>query len=270
MSAGLQPMSNEGVLGVDGVPGISVDWYRGIVGFAHDMPSGVQVFAGLLSDGVLLAFGALFLVALWRARNIGTRAVVLAVAAPTAVVGAYLISELIKTFLREERPCRAVPGIPATILDCPEFGDWSLPSNHSTIGAAAAVALFFAWRRSAYFAPLLAVLEGFSRVLVGAHYPHDVLAGFALGSVVAAALMVTTDRALVARINSVVEARAATVRMPVVAPETPAQRSGTHDYRARPGGPVSADENGEFSHAEHTVRIAPVETTKPIPRAQRW
>src|SRR5699024_10864190 len=126
---------------------------------------------------------------------------------------------------------------------CEYQRDSSGSTNHSTIGAAAAVALVFAWRRSSYYAPMLAVIEGFSRILVGAHYPHDVLAGFALGSVVAAALMVTTDRALVARVKSVVDARAATVRMPVVPPGTPAQPSGTQDHVERPDGSLSTSEN---------------------------
>lgn len=64
----------------------------------------------------------------------------------------------------------------------------SFPSGHTTSAFAAAVALGYmrpAWRRWLLAA---AVAIGLSRVLVGAHYPSDVVGGAALGSSVALAL----------------------------------------------------------------------------------
>lgn len=62
----------------------------------------------------------------------------------------------------------------------------SFPSGHAASAFAAAVALGYMaprWRMALLGA---ALLVGLSRVIVGAHYPSDVLAGAALGSAVAA------------------------------------------------------------------------------------
>jgi len=66
------------------------------------------------------------------------------------------------------------------------FNDWtyqSFPSGHST--TAMAVALVAGFIAPRYFSLLfiIAVMTGISRVVVGDHYPSDVLAGFALGTV---------------------------------------------------------------------------------------
>jgi undecaprenyl-diphosphatase len=63
-------------------------------------------------------------------------------------------------------------------------GGWSFPSGHATTAFAGAVALSYLWRRAAPLFFLLAAAIAFSRVYVGVHYPGDVLAGAALGSLV--------------------------------------------------------------------------------------
>src|SRR5690606_19064166 len=121
----------------------------------------------------------LFAVRWWLARTADARAMALAVAGPVVTVVAYLISEVSKTLIEEERPCRAVAGA-MNIVECPAVGDWSFPSNHATIAAAAATALAVAWRAVTPLVLPLAALMAFSRVFVGVHYPHDVAAGFLL------------------------------------------------------------------------------------------
>ncbi|MBW8487727.1 phosphatase PAP2 family protein [Actinomadura parmotrematis] len=165
-------------------PDFSADWYRAITGFAHGTPGWVHAFAEVGTDAGMLLFAALFVAGWWRARGLGARAMALALAAPAVVVGACLVSESAKGVLREERPCRAVAHA-VTIAACPAPGDWSFPSNHSTIAAASAAAIVVAWRRWAPVVVPLALLMAFSRVFVGVHYPHDVAAGVLVGVVVA-------------------------------------------------------------------------------------
>ncbi|MFI0487429.1 phosphatase PAP2 family protein [Actinomadura sp. 9N215] len=172
-----------------GAPGFSADLYRDITEFAEGTPSWVHSAAEVGTDGGLLLFAALFVAGWWRARGRDARSMGLALAAPFAVVAAYLVSEVSKTLIEEERPCRAVAGA-VHIAACPSPGDWSFPSNHATIAAASASAIVVAWRALALLVLPLAALMAFSRVFVGVHYPHDVAAGFAVGVVAAPAALV--------------------------------------------------------------------------------
>jgi len=169
--------------------------YDGIVEFAVGSPGFLQTLGSLYTKVGLLLFGALFVVAWWRARSTGSAsAMAFALLAPLVTLAAYLVSEVSKSFIHEERPCRGLPET-ATVLKCPDPGDWSFPSNHSTIAAAAAVGLIFAWRKLMPWVITMALAMAFSRVFVGAHYPHDVLAGLTVGAVVAWLLVrVSKDR----------------------------------------------------------------------------
>ncbi|MGW0735275.1 phosphatase PAP2 family protein [Streptomyces sp. NPDC002851] len=163
--------------------------YRDILGFAHDTPTWVQHVAEVWTELGLLLFGVLFVVVWWRARGQGARAMAIAVLAPLATAFAYVCSELIKSGVDEERPCRAVATAAAPLTACPPHGDWSFPSNHSTIAGAAAVALLLTARSLAWLTVPMALLMAFSRVFVGVHYPHDVAAGLLLGAVLAYAVV---------------------------------------------------------------------------------
>lgn len=68
---------------------------------------------------------------------------------------------------------------------CPAPSDYAFPSGHSTVAAASVAALFLLDRRLSAIAAVFAVVEGFSRVYVGAHYPHDVLGSAVLALPVA-------------------------------------------------------------------------------------
>ncbi|GAA2440243.1 hypothetical protein GCM10010191_64820 [Actinomadura vinacea] len=217
-------------------PGFSADWYRAVTGFAHGLPSWVHTVAEVGTDAGLLLFAVLFVAGWWRARGRGEREMGLALLAPVAVVAAYLVSEVSKSFLREERPCRAVAGA-MNIAACPAPGDWSFPSNHATIAAASAAAIVVAWRAMAPLVLPLALLMAFSRVFVGVHYPHDVAAGFVVGVVVAPVVALLVVRAVVPLLRAVRGIGAGTV---LLGPPSALAPSGGAAAAVAAAGPVHA------------------------------
>jgi undecaprenyl-diphosphatase len=137
----------------------------------------VPALAGLLALAALLVAALLFA---WRTD------VARFAAGAAATVGAplaYLVSEGVKLLVAQDRPCRAL----ASVAECPPVGDWSFPSNHSTVAfalfAAIVVAAGHGWMPWA--GALLAVVVACARVAEGVHYPHDVAAGALLGIAVA-------------------------------------------------------------------------------------
>jgi undecaprenyl-diphosphatase len=138
--------------------------------------------AGLVADKGLLALVALTacLVVLTWLRDRSRLGLLAAAGAGT--VAAYGVSEAVKLVVTEERPCRVVDV--ATVLACPAPGDWSWPSNHSTIAGALAVAcLLVAPRLWPLVVPLALAVAG-ARVAAGVHYVHDVASGLALGALI--------------------------------------------------------------------------------------
>ncbi|MFC1403656.1 MULTISPECIES: phosphatase PAP2 family protein [Streptacidiphilus] len=141
----------------------------------------------------------------WQARRSrDSVAMAMALAVPVAVVLAYVVNDIVKSVFDEARPCQVITS-PATVQPCPGVGDWSFPSNHSAIAAAAAAAIWLISRRLGIIAALAALVMGFSRIWVGAHYPHDVLVGLVVGAVVAVPVVLAARRygpPLVVRLES--------------------------------------------------------------------
>jgi membrane-associated phospholipid phosphatase len=54
---------------------------------------------------------------------------------------------------------------------------WSFPSGHTATIVALATALWWLWPRHLLFYILVAAIVAASRIVVGAHYPSDVIAG---------------------------------------------------------------------------------------------
>ncbi|GAA1165618.1 undecaprenyl-diphosphatase [Kitasatospora gansuensis] len=154
--------------------------YLDVTDLAHRAPAAVDDAVAAWSAYGLVVFAALMLAAWWRARRGPAPTMAVALTAPLIVVTAFAADSVLKSVLREPRPCQVLPA-GATLEACPAAGDWSLPSNHTVIAFAATAVLWRCDRRLGAVAAVAAAAMGLSRVFVGVHYPHDVVAGAVVG-----------------------------------------------------------------------------------------
>lgn len=139
------------------------------------------VFFGAVSrlgDGVFWYTLMLALIALDGRRG-------LFAAAHMAATGlaALMLYRLLKRHTRRPRPFRACPGV---IAHVPPLDEFSFPSGH-TLQAVGFTIVALAWYP--LLAPLLlpfTMLIAASRVILGLHYPSDVLAATGIGGVLGA------------------------------------------------------------------------------------
>jgi len=95
-----------------------------------------------------------------------------------------LFVAIVKRLIGRARPYVDHPDDPFTYMPFawrPEFA--SMPSGHATTAAAAAIAIGAIWPKSRAVMWLYALIIMFSRVVVLAHHPSDVLAGALVGAV---------------------------------------------------------------------------------------
>ncbi|MET8783260.1 MULTISPECIES: phosphatase PAP2 family protein [unclassified Streptomyces] len=138
----------------------------------------------LWTNAGLGVFAVLMVVGWWNARRRDTHAMTLALAAPVAVVAAFAVAEAAKKMVAEVRPCYSMPH-DYFVDACPARTDYAFPSGHSTTAFAAVAALWLVDRRLSAVAAVFALFEGFTRVYLGDHYPHDVLGAAVLALPVA-------------------------------------------------------------------------------------
>lgn len=142
-----------------------------------------MIVSGYANYGAVL-FAALLLAGWWTARTAADAGrMVAAIWAPIGVLAAVAVNQPIADAIGEIRPCNRLHDI--VVLHCNT--DAGFPSDHAVMAGAATAGLWLISRQLGVFAALASAVMGFARVYIGAHYPQDVLAGFALGAVVALA-----------------------------------------------------------------------------------
>ncbi len=107
------------------------------------------------------------------------------------VLVAHALSVGLKRVVRRPRPAHAALRPPAS-----RVGRWGMPSSHAASTTAAAIAfgpLLTVGPAGTRIAALVPPAMGLSRLVVGAHFPTDVVAGSALGA--ATALVSSARRA---------------------------------------------------------------------------
>jgi len=137
----------------------------------------------ILSTYALVVYAVLWVGAWWIARQQASpRAMAAVVWAPIGLLVASAVSAPIGAAVGEQRPCRALPHI-EVIGKCGKSS--SFPSDHAVAAGAVVVGLLLVTRRLlAWIGVIAALLIAFSRLYLGVHYPHDTLAGLALGAAV--------------------------------------------------------------------------------------
>ena len=62
--------------------------------------------------------------------------------------------------------------------------DFSFPSGHSAFFMGLAVAIFLCHKKAGYLFAVFALLIGISRIIIGVHYPFDILGGYLFGGLI--------------------------------------------------------------------------------------
>jgi membrane-associated phospholipid phosphatase len=129
-----------------------------------------------------LAVFAVLLVLGWGlARSRGDRAVAAAIWAGGATLLAVGLNQPLVNFVREPRP---YTDLPRAFVLAQRSSDFSFPSDHAVMAGATAAGLWLVSRRLGALATTAALLLALARVYIGAHYPHDVVAGLGFGAAV--------------------------------------------------------------------------------------
>ncbi len=158
--------------------------FRSINRFADRTVWAHGFFKAYAGYGIVLFAGLLIVSYLDGRRHGDLRAVAATVWTGAATLIALGIGQVIGGAVDRARPYTALSGV-HVLVD--RTSDFSFPSDHATAVGAVAAGLLIANRRWGIVATVLAILMAFTRVYVGAHYPGDVVAGLALGALVALA-----------------------------------------------------------------------------------
>ncbi len=153
--------------------------------------SGIDLPYGLADILLYVLAGGFFLTA-WGFRRVDLARVLVVLVTGISVVVAYATNEVLKRLFAQVRPCVELVVDPR----CPGPDSWSFPSNHTTIAFALATAVvLMAVTRWAWIAYGVAACAAVSRVIDGVHFPHDVIAGAAVGTCVTICVVLLLMRA---------------------------------------------------------------------------
>ena len=130
-----------------------------------------------------------WLLLIWKGGKKGRAAAILVVLAVglSDVIGA----RVLKPGVGRLRPCYELENVRLLV---PCGGRHGFPSSHAANTFATAIIFAYFFRRYAGLFVMFSLLVGFSRIVVGVHYPGDVLGGFLLGCLIATGFLLLYRR----------------------------------------------------------------------------
>jgi membrane-associated phospholipid phosphatase len=133
-------------------------------------------------DGIAL-FALALLAAWWSARNSTKNGdMTSAISAGVAALVALVVNQPLSNTVARARPYTTISNMHLLVS---RTSDFSFASDHATAAGAVAAGLLLFNRRLGLCTVVAAFAMAVARVYVGAHYPSDVVAGLALGALVA-------------------------------------------------------------------------------------
>lgn len=128
------------------------------------------------NTGIFWVLLGIALVCMVRTRRMGLSMLV------SIVIGVVIGNLVLKNLIARERPCWIDSQL-LLLIENPK--DYSFPSGHTLVSFEGAVSILLKNKKWGIAALALAILIAFSRLYLFVHFPTDVLAGAALGTVIA-------------------------------------------------------------------------------------
>lgn len=107
----------------------------------------------------------------------------------TAIVVVGLVTQMLKRIIRRQRPSKEVQSKYVSKLDL-----WSFPSGHAGRMACSALMFMLLFPKIGWIIPIWAILVGYGRIVIRAHYFLDILGGTILGIIGSVILFLLRDK----------------------------------------------------------------------------
>lgn len=215
-----------------GAHGLDKTWFLDVNHFAQHTGWLHTPMYDYANYGVVL-FGLLLVIGWWLARQRrSARAMAAALWAVAGTLVAVAVVQPINRAVAEGRPWQ---GLPHALILAGHAHDYSFPSDHAVMAGAVTAGILLYHRRLGIIAAVAGLLMCFARVYIGAHYPQDVAAGFAIGAAVALIGYLIVRIPLIALVELVARTP---LRVLVTAP--PGLASGTTQPAGASGSPATA------------------------------
>jgi len=91
----------------------------------------------------------------------------------------WVVSSVLKVIWQVNRPF-----IDLHLIPLYQETGFSFPSNHMAVFTAIAFSMFLINKKAGFVFLLIAFFIGFSRIVIGVHYPIDILGGFIVGLII--------------------------------------------------------------------------------------